>query len=164
MIAAMTHERIIGHGDKIPWHIPEDFKYFKRQTLEKPIIMGRTTFESIHQMKGTNPNEGPALPKRLNIIVTGQTDYTAPQCEVCHSIKEALDFAKKVADTEVMVIGGGKIYDQFLPHAERLYVTWIDGDHKGDTYFPKWNDKDWTLTSEDPHDGYNFTIYDRKET
>lgn len=162
MIAAMDRNYLIGDGDKIPWHIPEDFKYFKEQTLGKPIIMGRTTFESIHAMRGSDPQSGPALPKRRNIIITSDTDYTAQDCDICHSIEDTLTIAKDHTDSEIMVIGGGAIYEQFLPHADRLYVTWINGDYSGDTYFPQWNNDEWVLKSENPHDGYNFCIYERR--
>lgn len=161
MIAAMDKNHLIGDGDKIPWHIPEDFKYFKRMTLGKPIIMGRSTFESIHSMKGTNPSSGVALPKRDNIIITRDVNYKTVDCTVWHSINSALEFIKNSTDEEIMVIGGGTIYKQFLQHADRLYITEIDGDYTGDTYFPKWSNEEWTLSSSTPQNGFTFKIYDR---
>jgi dihydrofolate reductase len=163
MIAAMDKNRVIGDGDKIPWHIPEDFKYFKAQTLGKPIVMGRATFESIHAMRGRAP-DCPALPQRKNIIITRQNDYAADDCVVCDSVDSAIDAAKKHVDdtNEVMIIGGGTIYKQALPRADRLYITIVDGDYGGDVFFPKFDDRnEWHETSCDRHDGYSFYIYDR---
>lgn len=163
MIAAMDKNRVIGNGDKIPWHIPEDFKYFKAQTLGKPIVMGRATFESIHAMKGSDPHSGPALPKRQNIIITRQSDYATNECAVCPSVESAIDVAKSHVNdaNEVMVIGGGTIYTQALPHADRLYITIVDGKHEGDVFFPEFDNEEWRETSCDAHDGYTFYIYDR---
>ncbi len=160
MIAAMAKNRVIGNGDKIPWHISEDFKYFKAQTLDKPIVMGRATFESIHAMKGSDPHSGPALSKRQNIIITRQDDYVAEDCVVCPSVESAVDVAKSHAK-EVMVIGGGAVYTQALPFADRLYITIVDGDYEGDVFFPEFDKNEWSQTSCDDHDGYSFYIYDR---
>lgn len=163
MIAAMAKNRVIGNGDKIPWHIPEDFKYFKSQTLGKPIVMGRATFESIHAIRGSDPHLGPALPKRKNIIITRQDGYVADDCIVCPSVDSAISTAKKYTDVvdEVMIIGGGTIYTQALPYADRLYITIVDGDYEGDVFFPEFDKSEWVQTSCDDHDGYSFYIYDR---
>lgn len=161
MIAAMAKNRVIGNGDQIPWHIPEDFKYFKEKTLGKPAIMGRATFESIHAMKGTDPYTGPALPKRTNIIVTRQSHYTVNDCMTCHSLEEAIEAANKETTDEIMIIGGGTIYEQGLEYADRIYLTEIDKDYDGDVFFPAL-DSQWTLTSSDPQDGYSFNIYEKR--
>lgn len=160
----MAKNHVIGDGDKIPWHIPEDFKYFKAQTLDKPIIMGRATFESIHAMKGTEPSSGPALPKRKNIIITRQNDYIAENCIVCSSLDDAIEAAKNHTndDNEIMIIGGGQIYKQSMNHIDRMYITIIDKEYAGDVFFPEWNNNTWQLTSSNPQDGYAFNIYDRK--
>lgn len=163
MIAAMDKNRVIGNGDKIPWYIPEDFKYFKAQTLGKPIVMGRATFESIHAMKGSDPHSGPALPKRKNVIITRQDDYVADDCIVCGSVQEAIEVAKNHTNEtdEVMVIGGGTIYDQALSLSNRLYVTIVDGDYDGDVFFPEFDKNEWCEVSKDQYDGYCFYIYER---
>lgn len=163
MIAAMDKNRVIGNGDEIPWHIPEDFKYFKAQTLGKPIVMGRATFESIHAMKGSDPHGGSALPKRQNIIITRQNDYIAADCIVCPSVDSGISAAKSYVDdaNEVMIIGGGTIYEQALPFTDRLYITIVDGEYEGDVFFPQFDKEEWHETSCDPHDGYTFYIYDR---
>ncbi|AEE24666.1 Dihydrofolate reductase [Glaciecola sp. 4H-3-7+YE-5] len=141
MIAAMANERVIGLNNQMPWHMPADLKHFKRVTLGKPIIMGRKTYESI----------GRALPGRLNIVITGDQAYQLGDASVVHSCDQAINVATShmqkegVAepDQEIMVIGGGTVYQHFLPHANRLYLTFIDLDTPGDTYFPDYADDAW---------------------
>jgi len=166
LIVAIAKNHVIGDGDKIPWHIPEDFKYFKTQTLNKPIIMGRATFESIHSMRGGNPSSGPALPKRKNIIITRQDDYTANECIVCSSLEKAIEKAKSHVndDNEIMIIGGGQIYKQSMEMdlCNRMYITIIDREPDGDVFFPQWDNNTWELTSSDPQDGYCFNIFDKR--
>src|SRR5579872_5199461 len=112
LIAAMSQNGVIGQNNKLPWHIPEELKYFKSKTLNKPVIMGRKTFESM----GCKP-----LPNRINIILTKEKSFEAKGCIVVHSIEEALKTVKGYE--EVMVIGGANIYEQFLPLASCLYLT-----------------------------------------
>lgn len=159
MIAAMSENRVIGNGDQIPWHIPEDFKYFKEKTLGKPVIFGRATFESIHKIRGTEPNI-PALPKRKNIIVTRQADYQAKDCPIASSLEDAIEQASAFHE-EIMICGGGQIYTEGLHHADRLYITIIDGEYEGDVFFPEWSDEEWRMVSSDPRDGFTFYVYDR---
>lgn len=124
MIAAMANNRVIGLDNKMPWHLPADLQHFKKVTTGKPVIMGRKTFESI----------GRPLPGRRNIIITRNSDYSATGIEVVTTPEAAL---KLVCDAqEVMIIGGGNIYQQFLSQAQRLYLTFIDLDVDGDTQFP----------------------------
>ncbi len=124
MIAAMANHRVIGKDNKMPWHLPSDLKFFKKTTLEKPVVMGRKTFESI----------GRPLPKRHNIVMTTQADFHADGVTVVHDIAEAIKAAGEVP--EVVVIGGGNIYQQFLPVADTLYLTYIDLETQGDAFFP----------------------------
>ncbi len=131
MIAAMTPARVIGANNTMPWHLPADLKHFKAVTLGKPVIMGRKTYESI----------GRALPGRENIVITHQADYSLPDATVVNSCDAAIEHAKALAVEEIMVIGGGLIYQTLLPKADRLYLTFIDADVKGDTFFPKYDEK-----------------------
>ena len=131
IIAGMDKNRLIGQGDRLPWRLPADMKHFRRYTLGKPVLMGRKTFESI----------GKPLPKRTNIILTHDRDYQATGCVVTHSIAEALDTA--AGCEEVMIIGGASIYELFLPRADRLYLTYIQGCFEGDVYFPTFDLSDW---------------------
>ena len=145
----------------MPWHIPEDFKYFKAKTTGKPVIMGRSTYESIHGERGT-AGQGPALPNRKNIIITRQSDYVAKDCSVCSSVEEAIAEAKLEEPDEIMIIGGGQIYTMGLDYAERIYLTEIELEYPGDVYFPDFDEDKWSLASSDPQDGYSFNIYERK--
>jgi dihydrofolate reductase len=155
LIAAMTREGVIGNHNTLPWHIPEELQYFKKMTLGKPIIMGRKTFESMN----CKP-----LPKRKNIILTKSTfakDFDSfENCIVVHSINEALSAAQE--SEEVMVIGGAKIYEAFLPLASRLYLTFIEAKYQGDTYFPKIDWEEWTVIEENNHVLFTTKILDRK--
>lgn len=132
MIAAMANNRVIGADNKMPWHLPADLKHFKKVTLGKPIIMGRKTYLSI----------GRALPGRLNIVVSSDPSYELVDATVVNSCEQAIEVAEKHcaseqgAPAEVMIIGGGTIYQHFLPFCHRLYLTQIDLDVQGDTYFP----------------------------
>lgn len=128
MIAAMAHDRIIGKDNSMPWHLPADFAWFKRCTLGKPIVMGRKTFESI----------GRPLPGRLNIVISRNPNFTAEDITVVSDIAAA----KLVAGDapELMIIGGGSIYQACLPIADSLYLTFIDADLEGDTQFPDWGE------------------------
>jgi dihydrofolate reductase len=123
----------------MPWHLPADLAWFKRQTLDKPVIMGRRTWESI----------GRPLPGRLNIVISSQPG-DAEGVSWVTSIDEALQAAGEV--DEVMVIGGGRIYEQLLPRADRLYLTHIDAEVVGDTTFPDFEPEEWQSTFSEFHD------------
>jgi dihydrofolate reductase len=120
--------RVIGKENAMPWHLPADFAWFKRHTLNKPILMGRKTFESI----------GRPLPFRQNIVITQNKSWQAEGVEVVHSIEQGLKKASK-AD-EVMIIGGASIYEACLELADCLYLTFIDAKIEGDAYFPDWGE------------------------
>lgn len=157
MIVAHANNRVIGKENDMPWHLPADLAYFKKTTLGKPIIMGRKTFESI----------GRPLPGRKNIVISRNADYQHEGIQVVTSVEEALKCAGDIE--EVMVIGGGAIYQHCLPAANRLYITHIDADIDGDTYFPEYcTESDWQLVNEhrfsaDEKNAYNlnFCIYER---
>jgi dihydrofolate reductase len=158
MIAAMANERIIGDDNQMPWHLPADLQHFKRVTMDKPVVMGRKTFESI----------GRPLPGRRNIVITRNVTYQAEGIEVVSSPEEALTLLE--GTEEVMVIGGGNIYSQFLPLAERLYLTFIDLTVAGDTQFPDYEkDYQWVEVESEAHQpdernkyGYTFVTLHKK--
>lgn len=133
LIAAMAADRVIGMENAMPWHLPADLAWFKRQTLNKPVVMGRRTFESI----------GRPLPGRLNIVISSQKGDAEGVTWVT-SIEDALRAAGEVE--EIMVIGGGRIYAQLLPRADRLYLTHIDVEVEGDTTFPDYEPDEWQST------------------
>ncbi|RUO29794.1 type 3 dihydrofolate reductase [Aliidiomarina sedimenti] len=134
LVAAMAANRVIGKGGDMPWHLPKELKYFKEITLGKPVVMGRRTYESI----------GRPLPGRHNIVISGSNPSLPDEVSVVSSVDEALQAAGAV--DEIMVIGGGEIYRQFLPVATRLYLTEIDLVVDGDTWFPEFNSDEWSST------------------
>lgn len=140
LIAAQAKNRAIGKDGAIPWHIPEDLKRFKRLTMGKPIIMGRKTYESI----------GRALPGRSNIVVTRNPNFEAEGVTVTHSLLEATDFARTLNSEEFFVIGGQQLYAAALPDADRLYLTYVDIEVEGDTFFPEFDQDDWLELEREP--------------
>jgi len=155
IIVAMANNNVIGVDNNLPWRLPADLKYFKAITMGKPIIMGRKTYESI----------GRPLPGRRNIVITRDREWHVNGVEVANSIDDAM---KLLIDApEAMIIGGAQIYSAMLPHVTRLYITEIDLDVAGDTYFPETSSLKWRETSREQHPAeaeqpaYDFAVYDR---
>jgi dihydrofolate reductase (EC 1.5.1.3) len=140
LIAAMDRNLVIGADNQMPWHLPDDLKFFKANTLDKPVIMGRKTFESIGSK---------ALPKRRNLVVTRRDDFSASGAEVFDSLETAV-LSCSDAD-EIVIMGGGELYRQMLPYANKLYVTLVDADVAGDTHFPQWLESEWREVSREKH-------------
>ena len=130
LIVAMTKNRVIGRDNQMPWHLPADLAWFKKNTLGKPVIMGRKTFQSI----------GRALPNRKNIVLSRQ-GFQADGIEVVSDLSQALALIK--GENEVMIIGGGHLFAETLPIADRLYLTEIDAELQGDTFFPEIDPMVW---------------------
>ncbi|MAM71337.1 MAG: type 3 dihydrofolate reductase [Gammaproteobacteria bacterium] len=163
VIVAMAKNRVIGINNKLPWHLSEDLKYFKRVTMGKPIIMGRKTFESI----------GRPLPGRSNIVVSRNPDYQHENIKVVHSLEEAKELAENICFIdgmdEAMVIGGEELYRQALPMSDMLYLTEVHAEVKGDAFFPhfepgEWEEiarKDFSAAGPNPYD-YSFIVLSRK--
>lgn len=154
----MAHNRVIGKGNAMPWHLPDELRHFKQVTMGKPIIMGRNTFDSI----------GRALPGRQNIVITHDPKFQFDGTVVVHSIDEALTAAGSV--DEVMIIGGGHLYRQMIKRADRLYVTMIDANIEGDTFFPEIVEDEWQAVEEvyqaaDDKNGYamRFLVLERRD-
>ncbi len=147
LIAAMGTNRAVGLNNQMPWHMPADLKHFKAVTLNKPVVMGRKTYESI----------GMPLPNRRNIILSQRTELIVPGCEVLHSMNQVLLALKDQA--EIMVIGGANIYQQSLPLAERLYLTFINHRFIADAYFPEWNEQEWRELSREDHEADENNAY-----
>ena len=135
IIVAASANDVIGVNGELPWHLAEDLRRFKAVTMGKPMIMGRATFDSI----------GRALPGRRSIVLTRQADFAADDCDVVPTIDAALDAAGDV--DEVMIIGGGEIYRQFLPLADRIYMTRVQAEIDGDTRFPELNMNEWDVVA-----------------
>jgi dihydrofolate reductase len=151
LVAAMSENGVIGNAQKLPWHLPEELKYFRELTLGKPVIMGRQTFESI----GSRP-----LPRRRNIILTRQKDLMATGCEIAHSVTEAITLAG--SSEELMVVGGAEIYEAFLSEAHRIYLTIVHAHYEGDTFFPAVSWNEWELRSEKKWTGFSTQVWDKK--
>lgn len=134
MVVAMTADRVIGLNGDMPWHIPEDLKHFRRVTMGHAIIMGRVTHESI----------GRALPRRQNIVITRQQDATFDGCDVVNTLDAAISMAREAGDDEPRIVGGGAIYALAMPLATKLFVTEVDMDVAGDTFFPNHDPDEWT--------------------
>ncbi|MDR1652078.1 MAG: dihydrofolate reductase [Prevotellaceae bacterium] len=150
LIVAMAENRAIGKDNNLLWRLPADLRRFKSLTLGHTVIMGRRTFASL-----------PVAPlkDRRNIIIS-RTIASLPACEVANSVEDAL--ARCASEEEVFVIGGGSIYEQTLPFADRLYVTWIHRSFEADTCFPDWDEAQWMPIDRSPrmHDdasGLDFT-------
>ncbi|KON87516.1 dihydrofolate reductase [Sporosarcina globispora] len=155
---AMDENRVIGKDNKLPWHLPEDLKFFKRTTMGHPIAMGRKTWDSI----------GRPLPGRENIVITRNESFSCEGCTVLNSIDELQKYSGEKED-EIFVIGGAEIFKAILPAADRLYLTMIYDQFEGDTYFPEVDMSEWDLLSREkgtrdeknPYD-FEFLIYKRK--
>lgn len=139
LIVAMTRARVIGRDGGLPWHLPADLKRFKSLTMGKPMIMGRRTFESL----------GRTLPGRRHIVISRNPDYKLAGAGVVTSLDAALESAAD-AD-EVSIIGGAEIFREALPRADRLYVTLVDAQIEGDTFFPTYNENEWREVASDEH-------------
>lgn len=159
-IAAMSRNFVIGKDNKLLWHIPEDFKHFKTTTMGKPVIMGRKTYESL----------GKPLPGRTNIVITGKPNQVTGDIVIVTTVDEAISKAKQIAAetnvNEIFIIGGGQIYEAAMPQTDRIYLTVINQDYEGDTFFPKINPLEWSeeiiTTAEEPVP-YMIGILNRKK-
>jgi dihydrofolate reductase len=155
IIAAVASNGVIGHRNRMPWHLPEDLRRFRRLTLGHAVIMGRRTFESM----------GRPLAGRDNIVITRSPDWMRSDCRAAHSLEAALAAVREPQDA--FVIGGAQIYALALPIASRLYLTEIERDFEGDTFFPEFDRSRWREASRESRilDGaggfsYDFVAYD----
>ena len=151
MIVAMAKNNVIGLDNDMPWHLPADLQWFKKTTLGSPIIMGRKTYESI----------GRPLPGRLNIILSRDTDLVIDGCTVVHSLEDALKTANEADNTkdEVFITGGSHLYNKFLAEADTLYLTQIDAELEGDTFFPDYTKYNWQETKRIEHPADELNPY-----
>ena len=144
IIVAMSKNRVIGSANTIPWHISEDLIRTRKLTMGHPVIMGRKTHESISgftNLKGWEVGkvaEHKTLPGRTNIVITTQAGYKAEGCLITHDIEEAIKLAENSeGGDEIFIIGGGSVYEKAMPLVDKIYLTLIDREVKGDTYFPE---------------------------
>lgn len=162
LIAATTRNYVIGKDGGMPWHQPADLAYFKRTTIGHCVVMGRKTFEEFGLRK--------PLPKRTNIIVSRNPNLVLEGCYIANSLRAALDIAQNVNETECFIIGGEQIYRLALPYANRIYLTYIETELEGDTFFPVPNWTEWTQTLHQEHPAdtknqynYTFTVWEKKQ-
>lgn len=155
----MDRNHLIGDGGALPWRLPDEIRRFREITMGHPVLMGRKTYESI-------PQKFQPLKGRTNIVLTTQKDYEAPGCTIVHSLKEALEVVSP--QQELMVIGGARLFEELMPIVDRLYLTAIDGEYKGDVYFPEFDLREWREIDrefhprDERHDSpFSFLILDR---
>ena len=158
LIVAASTNNAIGKNNQLPWHLPNDMKFFKNTTWAMPVLMGRKTFESL----------GKPLQGRLNILITRQEDWKPAGTVIVHSLAEALTAAQDADYKEAFVIGGGEIFKEAMPVANKIYLTRVDADVEGDVFFPVINTQDWQLVSEQsflPDEkhayAYHFQLWER---
>ncbi len=158
IIAAISENNALGKDNKLLWHLPDDFRRFKRVTTGHHVIMGRKTFESLGKK---------ALPKRTNIIITHQKSYDASCIVLADSLNTALRIAK--TDTNPYILGGGSIYKEAVKIADRLDITLVHHEFEADTFFPEINPKIWREVSREFHAkdekhkyDFSFVMYERK--
>ena len=156
-MAAVAENGVLGAAGALPWHLPTDMKHFKELTTGHTIIMGRRTFETLRR----------PLPNRRNVVVTRNRAYQASGAFVVHDLDEALSLASQ--DDEVFVVGGGEIYEQAIPRADRLHLTLVHAVLEGDTFFPKFTEADWVLSEdiyneadEEHSHPFSFRLYERR--
>jgi len=157
IVVALDDNRLIGKDNRLPWYLPADLAFFKKITTGNSILMGRKTYDSI----------GRPLPNRRNIVITRNSEISIKGCEIVNSIEKALSITKD--EEEVMVIGGANLFEQLLPVVSRLYITHIEGEFEGGTYFPDYDESEWLVVSRESHQpdeknkyAYQFSIMDRK--
>ena len=150
IVAAMTRDRVIGLGDRLPWDLPEDLHLFKRLTIGGTVVMGRKTYQSI----------GQPLPKRQNIVLSRSlTDL--PGVIVCNSFTEGLETGRQFGQP-VFILGGAELYRKALPIASGLHISWVKGSFAGSVYFPEFDLAEWMVVEEQDYSGFRYVKYLRK--
>ncbi|WP_107928434.1 dihydrofolate reductase [Neisseria animaloris] len=157
LIAACADNGCIGIDNTMPWHLPEDFAFFRTYTSGKPVVMGRKTWESLPKKP---------LPNRRNIVITRQTGYVAEGAKTVSGLQEALDLCPEAE--EIIIMGGAQIYTQALPQATDLRITEVHLNVEGDAFFPTFNRAEWQETARKSHTAangirYSFVHYQRSQ-
>ncbi|RYY68229.1 MAG: dihydrofolate reductase [Chitinophagaceae bacterium] len=152
-VVAAAENNAIGKNNQLLWHLPNDLKFFKNITWAGVVIMGRKTFESVNK----------PLPGRLNIVITGNKEWTAEGVMVVHNLEQAITLAQKENFNEISIIGGGEIYRQSMSLADIIYLTRVHTSIEGDTYFPEINPAEWELVdkndfSKDEKHAYDYSF------
>ena len=158
-IVAASENNVIGSNNELPWKLSDDFRYFKNKTWGMPVIMGRNTFNSLKK----------DLPGRLNIVLTGKKDWSAPNVIVVSEVGDAITKAKESDAKEIFIIGGGQVFKQTMDIVNRIYLTRVHTVVEGDTYYPEINEHDWKLVSSIDHPAdeknnypFTFEVWEKK--
>ncbi len=151
IIVAMDKNRVIGKDNKLPWHISDDLKNFKKLTTGNTVIMGRKTFESI----------GRPLPNRNNVVISSSMPST-PGIDVCKTMEEGIIKAKSYGK-DIFVIGGATVYEQAIPFTDKMYISYVKGEHEGDVFFPEFDEKEWHVERKEEYTEFELLIYVRKK-
>ena len=158
-IVAASENNVIGAKNELPWHLPNDFKYFKNKTWGMPVIMGRKSYESLKK----------SLPGRINIVVTKKTNWLPDDVFVVHNIDDAIEKAKESDAKEIFIIGGGEIFKQTINIVSKIYLTRVHATVDGDTFYPELNKEKWKLIDQQsfPADeknnyAYTFEVWENK--
>lgn len=158
LVVAASENNVIGKDNRLLWHLPNDMKFFKNTTWGMPVIMGRKTYESL----------GKPLAGRTNIVMTRDTKWSANGTQVASNMEEAMNAAAATDAKEVFVIGGGEIFKQVLPQADRVYLTRVHTQLEGDAFFPELPPSEWKLLTQldfeadEKHKyGYSFQVWQR---
>lgn len=156
IIVAVSQNNVIGRDNQLPWHIPEDFAWFKRHTEGHPVLMGRKTYESI----------GRILPGRKNVIITRRKEFSVPGAHISHSLDDALNTLRAECHREIFIIGGQQVFRHTMGLIDRIYLTRVHRDYDGDTFMPPIPENEFAGVFEEKHCGdipFTFLIYDRKD-
>ncbi len=151
MVAAVAENGVIGRNGDVPWHIPEDMKHFRRTTKGHTVIMGRITYEGI----------GHPLPYRTNVVVTRREGWKAAGVFTARSVESAIELASGF-EGDIIIGGGTQIYEQSMPHATHQVLTEVHQKPEGDTFYPTWDQSEWTETRREPHEGFSWVWYERR--
>lgn len=162
IIAAIGANHAIGKDNDLVWNLPDDMNFFKRKTSGHTVIMGRLNYDSI-------PKKWRPLPKRRNIVLTTNRDYTQKGVDVFHNLKSAIESAREAGEQELFIIGGGQIYELGLQYADTMYLTEIKATFEADVFFPEYDKSKWEEIGRIPHDvdekhayPFDFVTYNRK--
>ncbi len=150
IIVAMDKNRVIGKNNMIPWHISEEVSNFKKLTTGNTVIMGRKTFESI----------GRPLPNRNNIVISSSMPSTAG-LDVCKTIGEGIIAAKSYGK-DIFIIGGATVYEQTLPLADKMFISYVKGEYEGDVFFPEFEENEWHVEKKEEYAEFDLLVYVRK--
>jgi len=152
-VAAVADNGVIGDGDEVPWHLPEDVAQYRERVADSPVILGRRTFEMFEDLPGAAQ------------IVVSRTERDWDSASVFHAsgVDEAVAVAESLGADRAYVIGGSAVYELFQPHVDRMVLTRVPGEYDGDSYFPEWDEVDWRLVEETPYENFTVQTWERAD-